>query len=670
LLSFLQIGFLTALTALAIPIVIHLAFRQRPRRAELGTLRFLRIVLAQNARWRRVMRWLLLALRLACVALIAFLFARPYWLATSSTEKKLTTAVLIDQSATMELPQDGVRLIDRAVADTKELLKRAGQRDRFEVAFFDHAVQPLTMASQENGKEEKGSLSANNLHQQLIAPTTCTGGTDYGGALEWARDVLAKSPSEGRRLVIFTDLQRSGLAWSEVDTLPSNVTTEVHDLGRSAVNNLAVVEARPEKNWLRPQEETTVHVTAYNGSPFTVDELTVVLRLTADAGKVELRERTKIEPASSQSLRLELPPLAAGFWQGTVSIESEDDLPLDNQRYVAILVSPPYQVLLVDGRSASSPVLAATYFLETSLRLASPGETSGAVWFEPKSIAAEEPLPSLDKYDVVIFADVGDVSASTIGQLRQFVMRGGSLLVFGGEDLTPANTTPLAAAGLMPGKVIEPRYASDLPFRLKTWNTEHPIFAAFSDPQLGDLARLAFSMRTELEPAKDAQVLASFRDGAPAVVERSLGQGKIVWLAMAADRSSSDWTSSRLYLPLVYQLLSYQTGLSAGGRVRQTTLEAGAHLGGNLPPGIQKCDGYTLVVNTSPREAETDRCTVEEFVGRFGLKLTDESPVSQAPVQTAALGTEMIDNEIWPWLASLLLVGLVLEGLVANRTAA
>src|SRR5207245_6456354 len=79
--SFVQIGFLGALAALAIPIIVHLVFRQRPKRIELGTLRFLRIVLEHNARRRRVMRWLLLALRLACVALAAFLFARPYLLA-------------------------------------------------------------------------------------------------------------------------------------------------------------------------------------------------------------------------------------------------------------------------------------------------------------------------------------------------------------------------------------------------------------------------------------------------------------------------------------------------------------------------------------------------------------------------------------------------------------
>ena len=63
--SFLQIGFLGALAALAIPVIIHLVFRQRSKRVDLGTLRFLRVVLQQNARRRRVMRWLLLTLRLA-----------------------------------------------------------------------------------------------------------------------------------------------------------------------------------------------------------------------------------------------------------------------------------------------------------------------------------------------------------------------------------------------------------------------------------------------------------------------------------------------------------------------------------------------------------------------------------------------------------------------------
>src|SRR5215469_2121732 len=156
--SFIQIGFLSALFALAIPIVIHLVFRQRTRPADLGTLRFLRVVLERNARRRRVMRWFLLALRLACVALLAFLFARPYWHAFHAGGEKETVVVLVDRSATMELKQDGTRLVDLAVADIRQLVGQAGENSRFEVAFFDHAVHPLGAPTETpKEREEKSS---------------------------------------------------------------------------------------------------------------------------------------------------------------------------------------------------------------------------------------------------------------------------------------------------------------------------------------------------------------------------------------------------------------------------------------------------------------------------------------------------------------------------------
>src|SRR5262249_23058808 len=161
------------------------------------------------------------------------------------------------------------------------------------------------------------------------------------------------------------------------------------------------------------------------------------------------------------------------------------------------------------------------------------------------------------------------------------------------------------------------------------WNVEHPIFAAFSDPQLGDLGRLGFTALTHIAPAADARVLATFRNGQPAVLERHVGKGSVLWCAMSADRTWSDWTSSRLYLPFVYQWLGYQTGLSAGGRVRQAVLEGSANVAEGAPPGVHQRECYTLVVNTSPREAETERCTAEEFLDRFGLKQANAEATPQ-----------------------------------------
>src|SRR5262245_19842289 len=198
--SFVQIGFLAALGGLAIPIVIHLVFRQRPKRVELGTLRFLRVVLEHNARRRRVMRWLLLALRLACVALIAFVFARPYWLAARASGEKRTTVVLIDRSATMDVKQDGQRLIERALRDARQLLSGANANDRFEIALFDHALHPLTAGGGTEKDAKHHEFSTRELLDKLTAPEACYGGTNFGPAMEWARDALAKAPHGARRL--------------------------------------------------------------------------------------------------------------------------------------------------------------------------------------------------------------------------------------------------------------------------------------------------------------------------------------------------------------------------------------------------------------------------------------------------------------------------------------
>jgi hypothetical protein len=678
--SFIQIGFLGALAALAIPIIIHLVFRQRAKKVELGTLRFLRVVLEHNARRRRVMRWLLLMLRLACVGLLAFLFARPYLLASRSAGEKKSVVVLIDQSATMELKQqDGTRSIERAVAIVKELLAKAGENSRFEIAFFDHTIHPLFEPAADADKSKARDPGRFELLKTLVAPEACHGGTDYGVALEWARDTLAKAPPGPRVLHVLTDLQQSGLAWSEVDELPEDVTSHLHDLGRSAVSNLAVTEARPERVWLRPDEQTSLHVTIYNGSPFTVNDLPILLKLNSAIREVKLREQVKIEPGTLESKRFDLPPLAEGLWQGTVTIETEDDLPADNVRHVSLLASKPYQVLLIDGRASPSPVLSSTYFFESALRLAPTGELYSASPFEPRLIAAGEGLPDLEKFDVVVLSDAADFDRSDARALAAFVKAGGGLLVFTGENVTEERTETLAAEGLSVGQIQGVQHATDLPLRLGTWDSKHPIFAPFSDPQLGDLNRLSFTASTKIAPAKDAAVLAKYRSGLPAVLEKRLGKGSVVWFTSTCDRRWSDWTRSRLYLPLVYQLLGHQSGLTAGGRVRQEVLETQgvATLGMApkaavtlLPPGVHAQDGFTLVVNGSPREAETDRSTAEEFANRFGLKIADDAAEAQiAQPERIVAGTELIDSELWPWLAGLLLATLLAEGLVANRTA-
>src|SRR5689334_19810581 len=99
--GFVQAAMLAALAALVLPVLAHLIFRRRARPVDLGTLRFLKVAVRHDTRRRRLKRWVLLALRLGCVALVVLLFARPFRAEFSGGGDAGLSVVLIDRSASM-----------------------------------------------------------------------------------------------------------------------------------------------------------------------------------------------------------------------------------------------------------------------------------------------------------------------------------------------------------------------------------------------------------------------------------------------------------------------------------------------------------------------------------------------------------------------------------------
>jgi hypothetical protein len=671
--EFIQPLYLWAAAGVAIPIVIHLLFRLRSRKVELGTLRFLRIVLEQNARRRRLKRWLLLALRMAAIVLLAGLFARPYLRARDQSGKDRLVAILIDRSASMQLKEKGRRLVDVAVEQAREVIAKCGSNTQVEVAFFDQAPRPVGAGTEQAAGSTGPSVK--DLLALVAAPEKMSSATNYGTALAWARDLCLASPHERKELYIYTDLQRSGLDWTGVEPMPAGVAVNLVDLGRTAVNNVGLTTVQTPKRLVRPGDAVSLQAGVFNAGPFPLEKMPVVLTLESGSHKHVVRERVSLEPSTNANVAFELPALSEGLWQGTVRVETEDDLAFDNLRHVAVLCAQPVNVLLADGDPRDSPLLAETYFLEASLRLAPRGENYVESPFRPAVVplADGDRLGDLSGQRIVVLANVGTVSRAAAAALARFVENGGGLMVFTGDRVTAEGYRAAAAAGLTVGEIGAVVRAHDLPHRFDRWDEAHPLFEPFNDPQHGDLRRFAFSACTRIVPAPDATVVAWFRGDRPALLEKRLGKGRVLWFTSACDREWSDWTRSRLYLPVVHQMLGYLAGLTGGGPVRDVLIDStSATLAADVVPGVFERDGYTEVVNTGPRESETDRCQPEEFAERFQLTLHegDAPQTAAARVAPAALAADLRPDELWYWAVFILLGILLMEGFVANRTAA
>ena len=193
-LSLIHAGFLAAGLAVGLPILIHLLLRQKTRTVPIGSVRFLQQVVREHRRRRRLRQWILLALRMLAVLLLALLFARPYWDESYRRGMETEIVLLIDRSASMGAQDSGRQTaLARGIAKTREELKRVDENAIVHVALCDAAgVKEIPV-------------------EELDGVKTSVAATDYGLALSWANDVLAASKRANRTIVLLTDLQASGL---------------------------------------------------------------------------------------------------------------------------------------------------------------------------------------------------------------------------------------------------------------------------------------------------------------------------------------------------------------------------------------------------------------------------------------------------------------------------
>src|SRR5690242_1788063 len=200
--GFVQTGFLIALAALAVPVLVHLLSRWQVRRLELGTMKFLQEVIQNAAHRRRVRRWLLLMTRMALIGLLAVLFARPFIPKRDVRDGQPLRIVLIDRSASMMMSGRSGRLLDDAIHSAAELVDQSESDFQVEWAWFDRHVEPLPAGTQRPSATRSTSTD-----------------TDYFAALSWARDRLSALKGQRAEVVIVSDMQMSGLSSSSAAAL-------------------------------------------------------------------------------------------------------------------------------------------------------------------------------------------------------------------------------------------------------------------------------------------------------------------------------------------------------------------------------------------------------------------------------------------------------------------
>lgn len=692
----------------AVPIILHLIMRRKPRQLEFPALRFLQRRHETNQRRLRLRHLLLLLLRAAAVALIALALARPsvkFAGAMGSVEAPVAAAMVFDTAPRMEYRLENVTRLEAAREFGGWLVGQLPQESR--IAVVDSQPGPAAFQVDRGAARQRiERLAATARPEPLTA------------SVERALETLAESELPRKEVYVFTDLARA--AWpaeaaqqlrAKLDSLP-DAGLFIVDVGVPEPANFRLGEPRLSGQVL--PRNSALRVRADLEAQGIEGQRTVELyMLGADRQPQKLGEQiVSTKAGTAAQIELSVGGRDLGTHQGYLKIVQPDALAADDTRYFTVEVRPAWRLLIVAPQPADDYALFLSQALAPAAR-----RKRGEARFQCEVLPLEKlPQTSLTGYAAVCLLDPTPLEPATWRKLADYAAEGHGVALFLGRnaDRDAASFNGAEAQELLAGKLVRRALAPGGDVFLAPRDLQHPVLSAFR-AAAGTIPWEAFPVLEYWEidrPEKGTGVIVPLSDGRPALLERPLGRGRAVTMTTPVSEratgrpwnyltSGESWpfmvlanelglylvgSSSEQYNYLAGEpaILSLQTGsaqrsylvtapdgmkygvsadLAEGVLVVASTDQPGNFRlqAGGTEGGVDR--GFS--VNLAPASTALDRLDAKETEALFG-KASQNIVRDREQIERRVAG-DRVGRELYPLLIALVALVLGLEHLVANR---
>lgn len=664
--------FLLGLFAALIPVAIHLIRREKPPKLLFSTVRFLKQTSRKLVLFQHLQQLLLLALRAGLIALLVFAFARP--LINQSVARLLdsdpqSAVLLLDVSMSMQYED----VFDDAREAALGLLGDLSAGDEVALVTFGESVGTV--------REFNTDLDSVRALLQEIEPGY--GATSFMPALRLANQLLESSRFENRALYLISDFQEVGMASVEENwKLAPGIRFSGIDVGRPESVNLTLTDVRSPEQLLEDELEQQILARIRSTGTLFRERADVSLLVN---GEVVDSQSVALDDRSERVVTFTAQFPEQGSHIGRIQL-SGDDFQVDNSRYFTVDVLPGIRILLVNGEASDQWFDDEGHWF--SLAVNSSGESPFRLQtMEPAELSAA----ALRQNDVAVLLNVGNLSDGQAGDLAEYVRGGGALLIAPGDQIVP-ELFNRQFAGISPASLESPDQASAGDYLvIADYDRRHPVFRSLNTDWPA-----RFQDHWQLNPNAEADVLMQFDNAMPALVEQEIGEGKVLLFASAMDLEWNNLPLQGLFLPFVHETLrhlvqpelkqrSYQVGDRFSVDINGSGVVAGAQ-GPNgealefgnenfvveaEAPGIIRAqvDGaeQRFAVNTESGESTLSRVAVATLSD--AIINPDTDVVRSREVQMAELVEELErPQRIWWWILALVMLLLLAESVLANRT--
>ncbi len=579
---------------LAVPPLVHLINMLRHRRQQWAAMEFLLASYRKQRRWIILRQLLLLLARLGVAALLIAMLAG--WSGGSGWLDALggqTThhVVVLDDSFSMSDTSGGASAYDRALSALDGLTRRlAAAEGKHQLTVLRSSRAALVIRGGSEAADAAADLSAAELGadlravERMMATRPSPLDDDCGAALKLAGDLVNATDANRTVLYVMSDLREDD--WKSPETSKEALSNLVRlgaelrmiDCAVAPSANLAVTNLEPLPDvWVAGVPVVfRVTVANFGATPVRNVNLTAkVIRYGSAATTFDPTERLsgtseplpavvfeEIKPGSTTTKQFQV--YLADVGTHAVEVElPEDAVLLDNRRVATLPLTDASKVLIVDGDLEGRGAFHVAGVLDPGGQV----RTGALPDVRPPSFLRTARASELAEYRAIYCLDLPEVDDNTADALQTYVINGGGLTWFVGEQavLNRYNETlRTPTRQLLPGTLTEP---IDLDLSGATGTPDmvlgetHPLSAPLA--AVGDAAMALVSVRRsvgiDFPESTDAPVRRIFnrRDGEPLVLQHDVGEGRIVTVLTGLTSAWTNWTSDPTFVVFLLRTNAY-----------------------------------------------------------------------------------------------------------------
>ncbi len=518
--NFLFPGFLFALFAISIPVVIHLFRFRRFKTVYFPNITFLSQLSEVSDKESRLKHLLVLIARILTIICLVMAFSRPYIPSGEDAVRPEgnTVGVYIDNSFSMEALSGQGPLLDLARTRALEIAGVYGPGDRFLLLTNDFEGRHQRFVSREE--------FIDMVHQVEPSPQI----RSIAEVMTRKEDLFADRGEDNARAYYISDFQKSTIGLYELDFEPVPPAYLI-PLQARQTDNVFIDSIWFDSPVVLRDQPVTMGVRVRNDGVQRIENQP--LRLFAGTQQRAVVSYS-LDPGGEETLELNWSAGSQGVQQAYVQL-TDYPVSFDDTFYFTYRVTSEIPVLSIegDGRNPFTEALFGSHDLFSYRTM--PGFSIDYSAFA--------------EYNLIILDASDRISAGLEMELHRFTEAGGSLVIFPGKNPhLPSYNSFLQAAGIDTYSHID-----TTAMRVGSLNEMHVLFDGVFEhiPENIDLPRTSKYIAISRTTGSMGEDLMTMQNGLPFFSSYPSGAGRIFLSAVPLDDRFSNFQRHSLFVPIM-----------------------------------------------------------------------------------------------------------------------